>query len=272
MKFTRKQWIVTAVLLGGIAGGGVAAYRLGSGASRPAKSADVAEARRAASGATSARPTSGKRQMRDVKAARRFADPLANLSDADRKLYDAVQEALDADDFERTRAAALKAYQSGNPDVRLQAVEALGWFGEKSLIDLVTMMADTSDEVAQAAANAWEVGLSDVADTSLKFSIAQTALGAISNPDTLTLVGAQFAASAMELIDAAADEKTAARRRVEAVQTLVDLMGAAATSKRAEVSRELYEEITGNRWVSIDEAERYLRDPENYEPPEAAED
>lgn len=272
MRFNRKQWIVTAVILGGIAGGGVAAYRMGFGANRPTEAADAATERRVASEVPSARAASGKRPAKGAKVARRFADPRTSLSDADRKLYDAVQEALDADDFERTRAAALKAYQSENPDVRQQAVEALGWFGEKSLVDLVTMMADSSEEVASAAANAWEVGLSDVADASLKFAIAQTALGAIGNPDTLTLVGAQFAASAMELIDGASDEKTAERRRVEAVQALVDLMGASATSKRAEVSRELYEEITGHRWVSIDEAERYLRDPENYEPPEAAED
>lgn len=271
MRLSRKQ-LVAAVLVGVLVGGGVAAYRLGFGARRPSPSADAAAERRAASDAPSTRPASGKRPAKGAKAARRLVDPLASLSGADRKLYDAVQEALDADDFERTRAAALKAYQSENPDVRLQAVEALGWFGEKSLVDLVTMMADTNEEVAQAAANAWEVGLTDIADASLKFSIAQTALGAIGNPDTLTLVGAQFAASAMELIDAAADEKTAARRRVEAVQALVDLMGASATSKRAEVSRELYEEITGHRWVGLDEAERYLRDPENYEPPEVSGD
>ena len=35
-----------------------------------------------------------------------------------------------------------------------------------------------------------------------------------------------------------------------------------------ELGRELYDEITGHEWISISEAERYLDDPDNYEPPE----
>ena len=55
---------------------------------------------------------------------------------------------------------------------------------------------------------------------------------------------------------------------MEAIQALVDLMDQPGSPKRAEISRELYEEITGHNWISLDEAERYLQDPENYEPPE----
>lgn len=270
MEISRKQWIAAAVVLVGIAGGVMVMRRSGSDADSPEKAADAAAERRATSKSASSRPKSGARPSK--KAEPRPADAQDGLSDEDGKLCDAVQDALDADDFERTRAAALKAYQSKNPDVRMRAVEALGWFGEKSLVDLVTMMADADEDVAQAAANAWEFGLSEIPDAALKWDIARTALGAIDSPDTLTLVAAQFSAAATELIDSEENEATAARRRRETVQALVGLIGASGTPKRAEVARELYEEITGHSWAGADEAERYLRDPENYEPPEAPAD
>lgn len=269
MKFSRNQWIAAAVILAGIAVGVMVMRQPGDKADNAPKPADATGAAK--------KPASAKRPAiatakAPAKAAPRPEKSLDSLSDEDRRLSDAVQDALDADDFEQTRAAALKAYQSKDPEVRQQAVEALGWFGEKSLVDLVSMMADADANVAEAAANAWEHGLSEVSDATLKWDIARAALGAINSPDTLTLVGAQFTSAAMELIDAEEDKATASRRRQETVQTLAELINSPSSPKRAEIARDLYEEITGHRWAGNDEAKRYLSDPENYEAPEAPEE
>lgn len=221
MKISGWQWGIGVVAVVTLAGVGVIVWQGRSGGASP-KPAAVADGARAIAEVDRAASANGS-QGRPKKRTRKIADPRDDMSAADRALYDAVQEALDAEDFARTRTAALRAYRSANPDVRLQAVEALGWFGEKALVDLVPMMGDANEDVAQEAAT--------------------------------------------ELVDAAEGDE-ASRLRVEAIQTLVDLMDQPGSPKRAEVSRELYEEITGHGWISIDEAERYLQDPENYEPPE----
>ena len=265
MKISGWQWGIGVVAVVTLAGVGVVVWQGRSGGASP-KPAAVADGERAIAEVDRAASANGS-QGRPKKRTRKIADPRDDMSAADRALYDAVQEALDAEDFARTRAAALRAYRSANPDVRLQAVEALGWFGEKALVDLVPMMGDANEDVAQEAANAWEGGLAEVEDTSLKLAFARTALKGISDANALTMIGAQFSSAATELVDAAEGDE-ASRLRVEAIQTLVDLMDQPGSPKRAEVARELYEEITGHGWISLDEAERYLQDPENYEPPE----
>lgn len=268
MKISGWQWGIGVVAVVTLAGVGVVVWQGRSGGASP-KPAAVADGARAIAEVDRAASVNGS-QGRPKKRTRKIADPRDDMSAADRALYDAVQEALDADDFARTRAAALRAYRSANPDVRLQAVEALGWFGEKALVDLVPMMGDANEDVAQEAANAWEGGLAEVEDTSLKLAFARTALKAISDANALTMIGAQFSSAATEYIDEV-DEGTeeSLDRRVDVLQSLVDMIGSSNNSL-SDVGRDLYEEITGHNWINMDEAELYLKDPDNYEPPESS--
>ena len=268
MKISGWQWGIGVVAVVTLAGVGVVVWQGRSGGASP-KPAAVADGARAIAEVDRAASANGS-QGRPKKRTRKIADPRDDMSAADRALYDAVQEALDADDFARTRAAALRAYRSANPDVRLQAVEALGWFGEKALVDLVPMMGDANEDVAQEAANAWEGGLAEVEDTSLKLAFARTALKAISDANALTMIGAQFSSAATEYIDEV-DEGTeeSLDRRVDVLQSLVDMIGSSNNSL-SDVGRDLYEEITGHNWINMDEAELYLKDPDNYEPPESS--
>lgn len=194
-------------------------------------------------------------------------DELADLSDADRRLYGAVQSALDNEDFDAVRAASSAAYKSANAAVRLQAVEALGWFGEKALPELTPMMADADSNVSQSACDAWESGLSEMESASDRIKVAQMALRVISNPDALTMIGSQFSNAATELIDGA-DGKKADEYRVQVLQGIVDIMGDESNAARTAAAKDIYESVTGNEWVSIAEAEKYLADPDNYEAPE----
>ncbi len=212
-------------------------------------------------------------QKATAKKRRRMADPLAGLSPADRALYTAVQDALDAEDFAKTKAAAEEAYKSTNSEVRLQAVEALGWFGPRGLAELTPMMADADEDVAQAATDAWELGLADIEDANSRFAISQMALTSIRNSQSLVTIGAQFVAAATDLIDATSDEEKAFNYRVQAVQTIVDMLeGASENSLRADVTKDIYEDLTGHAWQGISEAERYLQSPENYEPSKEGEE
>ena len=189
-----------------------------------------------------------------------------NLSEADRKLCEAVQDALGAEDATKTIELASQLMLSKNPEVRSHAVDALGWFGPEALPELTMLMGDADEDVAQNAINAWESGVSEIDDATARLKVAGMAMKAIFSKDALQSIGAQFSIAATELIDAEEDAQTAFDKRVEVVQSVVDLIDS-PNSTLSEVGRDLYEDITGHEWISLSEAERYLNDPDNYEPP-----
>ena len=188
-------------------------------------------------------------------------------SPADQKLSDAIQDALEKEDFPAVVAAVEKALKSRNPDVRREAVDALGWFGEKALAELTVWMADADEDVAQAAMDHWENGVSELEDANERLQTSLFALNTLTDKDALTMIGSQFANAATELIDEEEDEEKALQKRTEVIQALVDMIESDKPSCAA-AAREIYEDVTGNRWISVDEAEKYLRDPDNYEEPD----
>lgn len=194
----------------------------------------------------------------------------AHFSEEDKKLAEVVQEALDADDADKTIKAATKLMSSSNPEARSHAVDALGWFGLKALPELTMLMGDSNEDVAQNAVNAWESGFSEIDNVQTRLKVSAMALNALSSKDALESIGAQFSIAATEYIDEA-DEGTeeSLDRRVEVLQSLVDMIGSSNNSL-SDVGRDLYEEITGHNWINMDEAELYLNDPDNYEPPESS--
>ena len=194
----------------------------------------------------------------------------AHFSEEDKKLAEVVQEALDADDADKTIKAATKLMSSSNPEARSHAVDALGWFGLKALPELTMLMGDSNEDVAQNAVNAWESGFSEIDNVQTRLKVSAMALNALSSKDALESIGAQFSIAATEYIDEA-DEGTeeSLDRRVDVLQSLVDMIGSSNNSL-SDVGRDLYEEITGHNWINMDEAELYLNDPDNYEPPESS--
>lgn len=198
---------------------------------------------------------------------RRPADMFANLGGRDRKLAEAVMDALDRDDFDATVAAADDALKSKNPEVRLHAVEALEWFGLDALPELTGAMADPDEEVAEAAEYAWELALSEVDDASRRFAISAAAMATLDGKDHLETICGHLTGAALELIDGEDDEAKASELRISVVQALVDIMDG-GLNQNVEQAKEAYEDITGNEWISIDEAELYLSNPDGYEPPE----
>ena len=192
-------------------------------------------------------------------------DIFEHLTGKDRRYAEAIQEALDADDFKATLAAVNSAMKSKNPEVRERAVEALAWFGEDALPELTGAMADPDDDVANAAENAWEAVLQEIEEPDSRFSIVASVLQSPFKRDHLVTIFSQFTSAATEMIDNEEDMAKAHANRVMVIQALVDIMGTGLVQNMQQ-AQEAYQEITGNEWMSIEEAERYLADPENYEP------
>ena len=192
------------------------------------------------------------------------------LSDADRELCEAVQEALDADDAGKTIKLCSKLMTSSDSAARAHAVDALGWFGAEALPELTMLMGDSDEDVAQSAINAWESGISEIDDAKVRFKVAGMALRALSNEDALQSISSQYSIAATELIDSAEDDEAALDMRAMVIQSVVDIIDS-SNKRLSDLGRELYEDITGNEWLNLTEAEKYLNDPDNYEPPGEAE-
>ena len=189
------------------------------------------------------------------------------LSGADRELCEAVQSAMDADDGGKTIELCSKLMASSDPVARSHAVDALGWFGAEALPELTTLMGDPDDDVAQSAVNAWESGIFEIDDAKVRFKVTGIALRALSNEDALQSISSQYSNAATELIDSAEGEEAALDMRTMVIQSVVDIIDS-SNKRLSDLGRELYEDITGNEWLNLTEAEKYLNDPDNYEPPE----
>ena len=193
----------------------------------------------------------------------------SKFSPADRKIAKALQDALDDDNFDAVVAAAEKAARSTDPELRQNAVEALGWYGEDALPELTVLMSDKDEDVAQAAMNQWELAVSEIDDSARQFAVTMAAFSTLKDRDALTMLGGLVANAATDIIDS--DDDHADENRLMVVQALTDIIEG-GSPVNAEQAKEVYSDVTGNDWVSVDEAEKYLLNPDNYEAPESDEE
>ena len=179
------------------------------------------------------------------------------FSGKDRKMAEDLQKVLDADDFEGTLRAAEAAMGSENPELRRQAVEAMGWFGQDALPELTAAMADADEDVADSAEHAWELALSDIDAAGDRFAIAAAAMGTLSDEDKLSSISGLLSAAADEMIDGEEDDAKSDGNRLQVVQALVDIIEGAPENSAAQ-AREAYSDLTGEDWSDIDTAESWL--------------
>ena len=190
-----------------------------------------------------------------------------SFSDKDKKLSEEVQNALDAEDAERTIKLAMKLMGSSNPDARSHAIDAISWFGFKALPELTLLMGDINPDVAQNAINAWEFGFSEIEDAETRLNVSKMALNALFSKDALESIGSHFSIAATEYMEEVEDGDEGLDRKIEVFQSLIDMIDS-KNKLLSDTGRELYEELTGHSWVSVEETELYLTDPDNYESPE----
>ena len=206
---------------------------------RPVKAKRIADvkARRAKAKADRlARPKPAKRPVRVV-----AVEDEHPMTPEEQKLYDAIQDALDVEDYGKICELAATAAQLTNEEVRLQAVEALNWFGQKALPELTMFMADASDEVRNQACDAWRTGVSEIEDPGRRGNLTLSAMQLVRDRDQLDFM-------VMEISDLSDKEQ---------IGILEKLIGGGNTSADA-VAREHYEFVTGEKYESHEAAQRWL--------------
>ena len=169
-----------------------------------------------------------------------------DLSPVEKRQLTAIQSALDAEDLKALLAVLPEASKSPNAEVRGEMVDALGWFGEEAMLELLPFMADRDEDVAQSAMDSWTMSLSEIENEREKATLVESAMLAIRDEDSLDSM-------IMELDDC--DD-------LLAMQTVVNLIES-PNPKAARVAREHYEFITGEEYAGFDAAEKWMA--ENYE-------
>ena len=137
------------------------------------------------------------------------SDNDGTLSVEDQRTMDAIQEALDDEKFEAVSKLAVSAQSNPSAEVRQKAVEALQWFGEKALPELMPYLADADEDVHSAAMNAVEPALMQGEDDEEKAKHIETILmlKGVCGKDGLSMLSGQLKA----LSDSALAVATAVR-------------------------------------------------------------
>lgn len=214
------------------------------------------------------------RAARIAKETERRRKLLENLSAADRRLVESVQKALDEEDFEATQEAVVRAMKSEDPAVRAEAVDALGWFGDKALVDLTKAMADKDPDVAETARGQVENALMGMEDDDRAVVLAGEYVNLFAeDEEAVTMFAGVLSSAATRIIDPDDDESDedvakAKGNRAGIVDIVSEMIGKGG--KLAEKGRELYEEISGEEWTDREAANKWADDIEKFEADPAA--
>ena len=271
-----KRSILVVAVMAACAAGLLVWWWLPKGAEGPAQTQGpggskliATNAHHVAKGGKTPRRRPGSATEKDKKKAakaRRRGVPPPDYTPEERRLSDAVQTALDDEDFEQVVKNARAALKSGREEVRQEAVDALGWFGEKALTELTKAMSDKSESVADSARSHIENVLTGMADREQAFVFAATYLGALGqNADAVTMLSGVMASVGLQLVDPEDSDSTedvakAKSNRIGIVEQLEDLMKAGEAAAAA--AREIYESISGEEWSGSEAARKWANDIE----------
>ena len=172
-----------------------------------------------------------------------------NLSPRDRACVEAIQAALDDNDYARLLPSITTAAKSASSEVRAKAVEALRWFGKKALAELTMFMADADEDVRTSACDAWTSAMSEIEEPALKGKLVVSAMEVLTDAD-------QLESMVMEINDLPNSAQ------IEILTRLIEGENKVA----AEVARGHYEFVTGEPYESRDAAQKWLQ--ENPDDPE----
>ena len=192
-----------------------------------------------------------------------IAHQFDHLPPAERRQAEAIQKACDDENLEALRKVVSEVVSSTNAELRLSAVEALGWFDHRVAEDFEVWFGDADENVAETAAGGWDSAITQIESPRRKITLTAKVLAMDVRPELRESASIQFAGAANELIDGAESDQEGrmARRRVMSI--VIGLI----ESPKAEIAktgRELYEEITGGAWKDRAAAEKYVADADRY--------
>ena len=172
------------------------------------------------------------RQKRNELTMAAIEQPDESWSKQDKNIFTNLRAALRDESAAKALKAAAEARTSSEPEVRKQAVEALGWFGKSAMSGLAGYLSDPDEDIAAAAQQAFEQGLLEIEDDAIKLQYIETAMSMISDE---------------EMLDSIAMNLNSVEDQGAAVETIVKIAGSDNATGVAK-AKEAYEFITGDEW------------------------
>lgn len=175
--------------------------------------------------------------------------PREDPSEEDQEIIDLAGVSASEEDLDTAAEVAEAAKKSADPRARLAAVEMLSALGKVGVADLTEFLTDSHPEVANLAADRYELEVQNVENDMDRTELVKIGLLAISDTDMLRSMVGTLQMTSDELL---------------IIQTVADVMREGSKAQR-EAVMEAYESTTGEPWTGEDAAEKWLQ--ENYEPP-----
>lgn len=169
------------------------------------------------------------------------------LSAEDQKTVDAIQDALDDDKLEATLTLANRLVNHPVAEVRMRAVEALGWFGDKALAALTPYLADSDEEVREAASSALEQAFAQMEDEAAKLRYIESFMQIRNacSEDCLTMLSGEL---------------TGLEDSVAVVQAATRVIEANTNPSGVQTMKEVYEFVTGDEYTTREASETWCRE------------
>lgn len=174
--------------------------------------------------------------------------PREDPSEEDQEIIDLAGESASEEDLDTAAEVAEAAKKSADPRARLAAVEMLSALGKVGMADLTEFLTDPHPEVANLAADRYELEVQNVVNDADRTELVKIGLLAISDTDMLRSMVGTLQMTSDELL---------------IIQTVADVMREGSKAQR-EAVKETYESTTGEPWTGEAAAEKWLQ--ENYEP------
>jgi len=176
--------------------------------------------------------------------------PTGEPTEEDQEIIDLAGESASEVDLDTAAEVAEAALKSQDPRARIAAVEMLSALGEVGLVDIGEFLTDKHPEVANLAADRWELGVQNVMDDAERTALVKVGLLAITDEDQLRSMVGTLMLTTDELL---------------VIRTVTDVMRDGERVQR-EAVKSAYESVTGEPWKDEKTAEAWLQ--ANYTPPE----
>jgi len=167
----------------------------------------------------------------------------------DQEIINLSDVAASEEDLDTAAEVAAAALESQDPRARFAAVEMLSGLGDAGLLDISEFLADPHPEVANFAAERWDLGIQNICDDVERTKLVKVGLLSITDEDQLRAMSGTLLLATDEAL---------------VVNTVIDVMRDGLPEQRTAV-REAYEFVTGEKWTTEKAAAAWLA--ENYTPP-----
>lgn len=160
----------------------------------------------------------------------------------ERKLAEKIEKALEDEDFNLAISCAAEALVCKDSEIRQSMVDTLGWFGSRAIPELTPFLADSDEDIRDAAQMEWSNAISDVEDDTERVRIVELAMQALTNEGFLEELSNEYIG---------VDEAMA----VESLLRVIESGGSEAGIAKA---KETYEFVTGEEFTNRADAERWM--------------